>query len=177
MRILALTLACLLPTSALAIGDESADPPKPTETSTKCEGAQVWDPVKQACVNPQGASLDNDTLFDAARELAYAGRPGDALAVLAAMTEGETDRVLTYRGFALRKAGDWEAGRAMYDRALAQNPDNFLARSYLGMGLVERGDMPAAMDQLFEIRARGGAGTRAEIELARALATSKAVNY
>lgn len=177
MRIVTLTLACLLPTAALAIGDESPTAPKPTETTVKCVGAQVWDPVKQACVNPQGAALDNDTLFEAVRELAYAGRPEDALVVLAAMTEGETDRVLTYRGFAMRKAGDWDGGRAMYDRALAQNPDNFLARSYLGMGLVERGDMPAAMDQLFEIRARGGAGTRAGIALARALAASRVVNY
>lgn len=177
MRILALTLACLLPTAALAIGDEDVQPPKPTETTQKCEGAQVWDPVKAACVNPQGASLDNDTLYRAVRELAYAGRPVDALAVLATMTEGETDRVLTYRGFALRKAGDWEGGRAMYDRALVQNADNLLARSYLGQGLVERGDMPGAIDQLLEIRARGGSGTWAEGALAQAIATGKTLNY
>lgn len=177
MRLAALALACLLPSAALAIGDIDEMPPVPTETTQKCEGVQVWDPVKAACVNPQGASLDNDTLYRAVRELAWAGRPADALAVLDAMTEGETDRVLTYRGFAMRKAGDWEGGRAMYDRALAQNPDNILARSYLGQGLVEHGDMAAAMDQLFEIRARGGSRTWAEISLARAITTGKTTNY
>lgn len=177
MRLAALAFACLLPTAALAVGDNDDEPPKPTETTQKCEGVQVWDPVKAACVNPQGAQLDNDTLYRAVRELAWAGRPADALAVLDTMTEGETDRVLTYRGFALRKAGDWEGGRAMYDRALALNPDNLLARSYLGQRLVERGDTLAAVDQLLEIRARGGAGTWAEVALARAVATGQTVSY
>ena len=138
MRAVTLALCCLLPTATAAVGTDDTEPPKPTETTTRCEGVQIWDPVKAACVDPAGAWLDNDTLFRAVRELAWAGRPGDALAVLAAMTEGETDRVLTYRGFALRKAGDWDAGRAAYHRALALNPDNILARSYLGQGLVER---------------------------------------
>lgn len=177
MRHVAFALACLLPTAALAVGDEGETPPTPTETTQKCEGVQVWDPVKAACVNPQGAGLDNDTLYRAVRELAYAGRAEDALAVLATMTEGDTDRVLTYRGFALRKAGDWQTGRAMYERALAQNPDNLLARSYLGQGLVERGDTLAAIDQLLEIRARGGSGTWAEAALAQAIATGKTLNY
>ena len=63
------------------------------------------------------------------RELAYAGRPDEALRVLASMSEGKTDRVPTYLGFANRKAGRLQAGLSFYAQAFNQNPDNIQARS------------------------------------------------
>lgn len=176
---LALPLAALmlLAPTAHAAGSGDNDPPAPTETTTKCKGAQVWDKTKKACVDAREGRLDNDTLYAAAREIAWAGRPADALAVLDAMSEGDSDRVLTYRGFALRKAGQWEAGRAFYDAALAKNPDNLLARSYLGQGLLERGDFEGAFAQWEEIRARGGTGTWAETALLAALETGTISEY
>ena len=59
---------------------------------------------------PKTSSLNDDQRFGAVRELAYAGRPDEAMAVLAAMTEGETDRVMTYQGFLLRQTGRVEDG-------------------------------------------------------------------
>ena len=174
---LGLTAALLFASPVLAAGSGDSDPPEPTETTTKCKGAQVWDKTKKACVDAREGRLDNDTLYSAAREIAWAGRPADALAVLDAMTEGDSDRVLTYRGFALRKAGQWEAGRAFYDAALEKNPDNLLARSYLGQGLLERGDFEGAFAQWEELRARGGAGTWAETALFAALETGTISEY
>jgi len=39
---------------------------------------------------------------------------------------------------------------------LTEDPDNTLARSYLGQAHVAQGDLGAARDQLRQIRARGG---------------------
>jgi tetratricopeptide (TPR) repeat protein len=163
--------------AAFAAGSGDDEPPKETKTTTECKKGEVWDEKTKACVAVQGGLLDNDTLFGAVRELAYAGRADEALAVLAAMTEGDTDRVLTYKGFASRKAGDIEAGLAFYDRALKQNPDNILARSYLGQAYVEQGEMQMAAAELDQIVARGGAGTWAERALARAIATGTTYSF
>lgn len=177
MRLLAALLLCALPLAALAAGGVESDPPEPTPTSTQCTKAQVWDEKTRTCVDAQSGRLDDEARFRAARELAWAGRPEEALVVLAAMREGKSDRVLTYLGFAHRKAGRLELGLANYDRALARNPDNLLARSYLGQALVEMFELSLADDQLREIRARGGAGTWAETALATAIETGETFGY
>ncbi len=174
---LAAFVSLMLPGAALAVGGNDSSAPTPTETTTKCENSQVWDEKSQKCIDAQSGQLDNDTLFDAARELAYAGRADDALVVLAAMTEGDSDRVLTYKGFASRKAGDLETGLAFYDQALEQNPDNILARSYLGQAYVEMNEIELASLQLDEIVARGGAGSWAETSLRKAIETGSTFSY
>lgn len=166
-----------LPFAALAAGTEDTKPPTPTETTTKCTDGLVWDDKKKECVEPVEGRLDDDTLYGAARELAWSGQPEAALKVLAAMREGDSDRVLTYKGFANRKAGRVEEGMAFYTRALARNPDNILARSYMGQGLVEQGEIALARQQLDEIRVRGGTGTWAETALAEAIRTGVTYSY
>jgi thioredoxin-like negative regulator of GroEL len=174
---LALALT-LLPLPALAVGEvEDGTPPETTETTTECTAPQVWDATTRTCVNPKDSRLDDDTRFRAAREYAWTGQPEAALAVLAAMGEGDSDRVLTYRAFATRKSGDIEGGLALYARALAVNPDNLLARSYLGMAYVEIGAADEAQAELDEIRARGGRGTWAEAALARSIAQGNTIGY
>ena len=135
------TLLAAMPMTAFAAGSDTSEPPTPTETTTKCEKGQIFDEKTKLCVVPEKTGLNDDTRFDAVRELAHAGRPEEALLVLAAMTEGDTDRVLTYKGFANRKAGRIEVGLQFYAQALAQNPDNILARSYLGQAYVEMNEM------------------------------------
>jgi len=174
--LLAAALA-ILPAGAFAVGSDDSSPPTQTQTTTVCPKGQVWSDKLKACTMPEDSRLDDDTRFRAVRELAWAGRPDDALAVLATMTEGDTDRVLTYRGFALRKSGNLEGGLAAYEAALKQNPDNILARSYFGQMLVEMNEMQLASLQLDEIRARGGAGTWAEQALARAIATGVTYSF
>jgi len=160
---------------ALAVLDET--PPTPTETTTICGGTLVWDPATQRCLAPKETSLDDRALYEAARELAYAGRYDGAEAALSAMSDQGATEVLTYRGFVARKRGDWDRAEAFYAAALAAAPDNFLARSYLGLGRLASGDRAAAAAQLSEIRARGGRNTWAEAALAMALSGAGASGY
>ena len=169
MRLAAATL--LLALSALparAVFDDAPVPPPSTPTAT-CPDGQVWNPGTSSCIDADDVRLDDEARLRAAHELVYAGRPGSALQVLAAIADRQDDRVLTLTGFAHRKAGDWERGRAFYDAAIARNPDNLLARSYLGMGLAERGDLDGARAQLREIVARGGRETWPHFALRSAL--------
>lgn len=190
----ALTLA--LPVAGFAAGGETETKPKKTETTQNCFQVRQWDPEKKAyvrfsekvngvwdaklgkCVRPDKTShLDPDTLYRAVRELAYAGRYGEAVQVMDQMPDQMDDRVLTYRGFTARKLGNLELADMYYDQALAVNPDNILARSYMGQGKVAAGDTVAAVTQLREIQNRGGAGTWAEASLRRSIETGKTYSY
>lgn len=183
MRLIAALAVSLLPFAALAAGDGggssggSNGPPEQTKTTKQCKDGQVWDFNSKSCKDATSGSLDDDTRYQAVREFAYYGQPEAALKVLAAMHEGETDRVMTYMGFANRKAGNLEEGLAWYDKAITRNPDNILARSYYGQALVEMNEMQLASAQLDEIRARGGSGTWAELSLATAIKTGETYSY
>jgi tetratricopeptide (TPR) repeat protein len=145
------------PLAVYAAGSNDSSEPAQTETTQKCPKGEVWDAKKKACVKIQDSRLDDDTLYQNARELAYAGRYEDALSVLDRMTEKDSDRVLTYKGFATRKMGDMERGLTYYREALDLNPNNFLARSYLGQAYVQMGRMDDAKAELRQIADRGGA--------------------
>lgn len=177
MRYFALAAALTLPMAAFAASGNDWNPPKPSETTKTCKGKRVWDDQKKRCVRPRKSSLNQEGLLGAARELAYAGRQEDAQAVLSAMADQQDSLVLTYWGFTHRKLGNLDLAQAYYDRALAQDPDNILARSYLGQGLVEQGKYGAALVQWKEIRARGGDGTWAEASLREALETGVTRSY
>jgi hypothetical protein len=174
MRRPLLALCLVFPVAALAVDSDA--PPEPTPTTIVCTGGKVWDSDEGACVDIREGRLDDDTLYAAAREFAHAGLYGHARAALEAMEDQRSDRVLTYMGFALRKSGD-PAGIAYYAAALEANPDNLLARSYLGQGLVELGDMDGAEEQLTQIRARGGEGSWPEIALQGAIRMGASFRY
>lgn len=185
MRIVILLLM-ILPGFAFAAGSGGSgdsggttwtNPPKTTKTSKLCEGVQVWDVKTKSCVDPKKSGLDQDILMQAVRELAYAGRLEDAQGVLRLMADQDDDLVLTYWGFTSRKLGKADLARVYYDRAIARNPDNILARSYLGQGLVGEGRVEEAIAQWQEIRARGGVGSWAEASLREAIRTGQTYNY
>ena len=169
--------SALFPSLALAVGMEDPLPPKETQTTVECETGTIWDDEAKECVKPKDASLDDDALYKAVRELAYFDNPETALEVLGVMQEGETDRVLTYLGFAHRKLGDMTAAYSYYDKALEQNPDNLMARSYLGQAYVSEGLFDLATAELSEIRARGGRGTWPEVALRLAIDTGSGKAY
>ncbi|WP_299603212.1 hypothetical protein [uncultured Tateyamaria sp.] len=192
----AIALPLALPTSSFAAGGNDNSKPKKTETTQNCLQARQWDPDKKAyvrfsqpvngvwdatigkCVRPDKTSyLDADELYKAVRELAYAGRYNEANTVLDQMPDQAEDRVLTYRGFTARKTGQLELANVYYQQAIETNPDNILARSYMGQGKVVEGDKVAALTQLREIQARGGAGTWAEQSLRDAIESGTTYNY
>ena len=162
------TVFILAAFGAFAVGGDDETPPTPTETTTVCEEGQIYDDETKACVEAETQSLNDDQRYRAVRELAYAGAYDRALKVIESATSEDT-RFLTYRGFIARKQGRWSEAISFYDAALSLDPDNFLARSYLGMGLAARGDLAAAKVQLAEIRARGGQGRWPYIALKRAI--------
>ena len=179
MRLVTAFCLSLMPAVVFAAGSGSPTVSKPatTQTTQTCKGIQVWDAATKKCVNPQGSSLDDSVLGDAVRELAYAGRNQDAQGVLRAMADPESDLALTYWGFTHRKLGDLELATMFYDRAISKNPDNLLARSYMGQGMVTAGDIVGARVQLEEIRARGGAGSWPEVSLKQAIETGTTYDY
>lgn len=177
MRMILAAALALAPQLALAVGSDDSEPPKPTATTTECAKGEVWDEKTKACIKAEDQSLNDDQRFGAVRELAYADRLDEAMAMLATMTEGETSRVLTYRGFLLRQTGRVEEGIAAYERAIALDPANILARSYYGQLLVQLDKRQLAQAQLDAIRTAGGTGTWAETALARAIRTGATYTY
>lgn len=171
MRLILAAALALAPHLAFAAGSDDSEPPKTTETTTECKKGEVWDEKTKSCIKAEESSLNDDQRFGAVRELAYAGRYDEAMQVLATMREGETSRVMTYQGFLLRQTGQIEEGIAAYERAIAMDPANILARSYYGQLLVQMDEIQLAEAQLGQIRAHGGAGTWAETSLAAAIKT------
>ncbi|MEX0282321.1 MAG: tetratricopeptide repeat protein [Arenibacterium sp.] len=176
MRVL-LALAVCVPGVAFAAGGGNDTKPSTTNTTSKCKGTQVWDVKTQSCMDSKESQLESDTLYSAVRELAYAGRYTDAQGVLSVMADQNDDRVLTYWGFTHRKLGNAELAQAFYEKALSRNPDNHLARSYMAQGLIAEGKIDLAIAQWRQIKARGGAGTWAEVSLKQAIATGEIYNY
>lgn len=167
----ALTLPFAGTTAFAAGGGDEVAPKKP-----KCEKGQVYDKKTKTCVNAEESNLDVDGLYDNVRQLAYAGRYEEAQVLLAKMP-AQDDRTMTYLGFTNRKMGHDDIAMDYYKQALRVNPANVLARSYMGQGFVEQGQMAQAMDQLRQIRVHGGSGTWAEASLRKAIATGQTFNY
>lgn len=122
------------------------------------------------------SNLDRDTLYETVRQLAYAGKHHEAQTILDLMDENDPGR-LTYMGFTHRKLGDTAKANFYYERAIAMDPANHLARSYMGQGFVAAGRIADAKEQLREIQARGGTGSWSETSLRAAIATGTTYSY
>lgn len=159
----------LLLGQANAAGSDSSEPPKPTETTQKCKDGQMWDKDTKTCVSAQQGMFDDDTLYDAARELAYDDQYENAIDLLQLASNSDDPRILNYLGFSNRKAGRMDVGMGYYKEALKRDPDYILARSYMGQAYLQQNQRNAARDQLLEIEARGGKGTWAHTALVMAM--------
>ena len=171
-----LSLTVLTAPLASAAGDDVTTPPPPTRT-VRCPAGQIHDQKAGKCVPAKSSSLTDQERYQAVRELAYAQQYAAAAQVLDAMSDPLDDRVLTYRGFLMRKTGRLEQAGEYYRSALNKNPNNLLVRSYMGQGFVEAGDLVAARGQHDEILARGGKGTWAEESLRKALSSGQTYRY
>ncbi|MBY6081568.1 tetratricopeptide repeat protein [Ruegeria arenilitoris] len=171
---LALQTFAFAPAVSAAGGDSS--PPKPTNTTKKCLFGRVYDEAAGRCVKPNKTNFSEEQLYQAVRELAYYGQFENAQNVLRVMDQDD-DRVLTYWGFTYRKMGEAELAETYYQRAIESNPDNILARSYMGQGYVTEGKTELAIAQWREIKSRGGEGTWAEASLREAIRTGLTYSY
>ena len=156
MRVSLALIFALLTQPAFAVGSDDDTPPTPTETTTQCEGDQIYDEETKTCVSADSQTLNDTQRYKAVRELAYASDFERARLVIASAETVDDPRFLNYQGFIMRKTGDMDAALAFYERALEIDPDYHLARSYMGQGLYAAGDIVGAEEQLREIAARGG---------------------
>ncbi|GAA6178643.1 MULTISPECIES: tetratricopeptide repeat protein [unclassified Shimia] len=170
---LSVCVATGLAGSVFAAGSDSDTKPK----TVVCSDGKVFSESKGKCVAQQDSSLTDDDYFDTMRSLAYAGQNESAQTLLSLLEDQSSDRALTYWGFTHRRLGNVDTGMAYYGKALAQNPDNLLARSYMGQAHVEAGRLDLARIQLKEIRDRGGDGSWSETSLAKAIQTGQTFNY
>lgn len=139
-------------------------------TIMQCRKGQVWDARRQRCVIPKRRQLDDNSIYDAGRELALAGRYGEAIAVLSLASEKSDPRILNYLGYSHRMQGRVLVGLGYYEEALRVNPDYTLAREYLGEAHLQLGDVKAAREQLTEIEKRCGKECKEYVELADRIA-------
>lgn len=137
-------------------------------SQTQCSNGKVYDEASKSCVD-QKSELNDDTIYNAARQFAYAGKYDDALKMLKRAKNQNDTRILTYYGYTNRKLGNVDVAFDYYNRAISADANNLLARSYMGQGLVQEGKLEEARAQLVEIRDRGGKGTYAYEALYEAL--------
>lgn len=161
-------LACLAVTAVASVlfavpayaaggGGGSSDTPT-------CTNGTVWDQKTGKCVKQTGA-LDTDTLYEAGRAHAVAGRFGEAITTLSLAADRGDPRVLNYLGYSHRMQGRVLVGLGYYQEALRVDPDYTLVREYMGEAYLQMGDLAAAEGQLREIENRCGQGCDEFVEL------------
>ncbi|MCR5855660.1 tetratricopeptide repeat protein [Mesorhizobium sp. J428] len=152
--VLAFSLPFALPAFA-AGGDSGSGGSDQTPT---CKSGEVYDKTEKKCVPAKQGAVDDDSLFETGRALAYAGKYGEAIQMLGLVSDKNDPRVLNMLGFSHRKSGRIDVGLGYYQEALTINPDFTLAREYLGEAYLTLGDIAAAKNQLSEIEKRCGKG-------------------
>lgn len=120
------------------------------DDATECRSGMVWDKQKKRCVN-QNSGVDQDSLFEAGKRHADAGRYQQAIEVLR-LASADDKRVLNYLGFSYRKMGQVDRGLTYYRQAVAMDPEYTLVREYMGEALLQKDDLAGALEQLAEIR-------------------------
>jgi tetratricopeptide (TPR) repeat protein len=144
---------------------------KQVEAKKKCtKEGRVWNMKKLICQDAQNGALDDESLYNAGREFALAGRFDEAITTLNYVANAQDKRVLNYLGYSYRKSGNIEVGLTYYKQALAIDPDYTLVREYLGEALIQMGDISGAKGQLLEIKNRCKGACPEYAELAEQLA-------
>ena len=180
MKMIPITIAtsfALLAGPAFSAGSETPTPPKPSETTLKCDKGFVWDKKKKECVEIEESSLSDDAIYDNARELAYAEQYTNALNLLDRAENPRDARILTYKGYAHRRAGRTMKGMSYYRQALRADPNYVLARSYMGQAFIQQGKSAAAKQQLKKIAAISGTDNWPYEALAKAIKGDTSTDY
>ena len=123
-----------------------------TNTKIKCKKGKVWDKKKKKCIDKEEtSSLDQDSIYETGRDLAYVGRYEEAITILGLVHNHQDVRVLNMLGFSHRKSGNMDLALSFYQKAIDHNPDYSLVREYLGEAYIQLGMLEKAREQLSEI--------------------------
>ena len=132
-----------------------------TVTTPTCKKSMVWDKKKKKCVKVKKSSqLDDDNIYEAARDLAYHQRYDEAITLLKLAKNQDDPRILNYLGYSNRKLGRVEKGLTYYQAALKADPDYTLVMEYMGEAFLQLGQVDKAREQLTAIEKRCGTGCR-----------------
>ena len=124
--------------------------------STSCGTGQIWSSGVGSCVDGNSASLSDDDLYVAGRDLGQQAHYAEALKLFFRIKNREQARVLGSIGYSTRKLGDIDKGIGYYHQALAIDPGYTKVREYLGEAYLQKGDVEGAKAQLMEIADRCG---------------------
>jgi tetratricopeptide (TPR) repeat protein len=139
----------LLSSSAL----EAAPPGASSGALVLCERGFAFSRTTQTCRELGFGAFAPGELYEQGEALARAGHYQRALDVLEAIDNQNDSKVLTMKGYSLRKLGKLDDGIRTYLQALALDPGNAEAREYLGEGYVEIGRRDLALKELAGIEA------------------------
>jgi len=165
---LALAAALVLSPLAFSTAFSAGSGGSSGSSSPTCSNGKVWNKKQKKCMPPQ--AVDDDSLYEAGRDLAMQGRYGEAIEVLSLAADKTDPRILNYLGYSHRKAGRITVGLGYYQEALRIDPDYTLVREYMGEAYLQLGDVDAAKSQLTEIEKRKGKGSREYVLLANEIA-------
>ncbi|MEE9313195.1 MAG: tetratricopeptide repeat protein [Rhizobiaceae bacterium] len=116
---------------------------------------------KVKCLDKKKSSmLDDNNIYEAARDLAYHRRYEEAITLLELATNQDDPRILNYLGYSNRKLGRVEKGLTYYTAALKADPDYTLVREYMGEAFLQLGQVDKAREQLSAIEKRCGVECR-----------------
>lgn len=157
-----LVLCLALPAPAIALAADSGG----SSSVNECAKGKAWDSAQQKCVDKTSLN-EHDATYETGRELAKAGRFGEAIMVLASIADAADPRVFSTLGYSHRMQGRIEVGLGYYEEALRLDPDFAPAREYMGEAYLQKGDVDGARRQLSEIGKRCGSGCAEYVELER----------
>ncbi|MEE9376186.1 MAG: tetratricopeptide repeat protein [Rhizobiaceae bacterium] len=171
------TSALVTPTHAAGGGSGGESSPVPT-----CKRKMVWSKTKKKCVQVKKVNakkckkrslfsrkckntkkstfLDDDNIYEAARDLAYNRRYQEAITLLNLASNKNDPRILNYLGYSNRKLGRIEKGLGYYQAALKVDPDYTLVMEYMGEAFLQLNQVDKARQQLSEIQKRCGIDCR-----------------
>lgn len=115
------------------------------------------------------SELDDKQLYTDGRALALAGYYTSALDTLNAIRDKHDAMVLTMIGYSTRKLGHTTEGIAIYQQALAIDPNNVNTHEYLGEGYIVAGRVDLARAELGTLKNLCGTGCEQYRDLNNAL--------
>jgi tetratricopeptide (TPR) repeat protein len=138
-------------------------------STPSCPSGQVWNNGK---CSKATSSLDDKQLYTQGRDLALAGRYPEALTALEAVKNQNDAMVLTMIGYSQRKLGNYDEGVALYQQALAIDPNSVNTHEYLGEAYAEKGKLDLAKAELVKVAAVCGTTCEQYQDLAKAIASA-----